>query len=369
MSDMPAIPKADLLIVDDIPENLRLLSNILRERGYKVRAAPTGALALQAARAQPPDLVLLDVMMPEMDGYDVCGQLKADDRTKDIPVIFLSALSETEDKVKAFSAGGVDYITKPFQAEEVLARVETHLSVRSLQRSLLQQVAELDAFAHTVAHDLKNPLNALLGYCGILQEELGDSTNQETTACVLAAEKIGYKMVAIIDGLLLLASVHKVESVDREPLDMANIVAGARERLVTLVDQHSPEILLPATWPTALGYAPWVEELWANLISNAIKYGGRPPRVELGADHVNCTSPATKVRFWVRDNGVGLSPEQQSHLFTEFSRLHQVEAEGHGLGLSIVHRIVEKLGGQVGVDSEVGQGSLFFFTLPQARFS
>jgi diguanylate cyclase (GGDEF)-like protein len=132
-----------IVIVDDTPDNLRLLVGILKERGYKVRPAPSGIRALATVRKEPPDLILLDIMMPGMDGYEVCKQLKVDERTKDIPVVFLSALNEVFDKVKAFKAGGVDYISKPFQVEEVLARVNTHLTIRAQQKALTLQNKEL----------------------------------------------------------------------------------------------------------------------------------------------------------------------------------------------------------------------------------
>ena len=135
--------QSNILIVDDVPANLRLLSQILTEQGYKVRAALNGAHALTAVQAVPPDLILLDIRMPEIDGYELCQRLKADGRTADIPVLFISALDETEDKVKAFAVGGVDYVTKPFRAEEVVARVETHLALRQLHRQLQAANAEL----------------------------------------------------------------------------------------------------------------------------------------------------------------------------------------------------------------------------------
>jgi len=130
------LPKGNILIVDDTPANLHLLSQMLAEQGYRVRPVPDGSLALAAARAEPPDLILLDIRMPEMNGYEVCEHLKADAQTRDIPIIFISALGETQDKVRAFAVGGVDYVTKPFQVEEVLARVETHLALRKLQKQL-----------------------------------------------------------------------------------------------------------------------------------------------------------------------------------------------------------------------------------------
>jgi diguanylate cyclase (GGDEF)-like protein len=135
--------KRSIVIVDDMPDNLRLLADILKDKGYKVRPAPSGARALATIRKEPPELILLDIMMPEMDGYEVCRQLKAGEGTKDIPIIFLSALNEVFDKVKAFKAGGVDFITKPFQVEEVLARVRTHLTIRAQQVALLQKNEEL----------------------------------------------------------------------------------------------------------------------------------------------------------------------------------------------------------------------------------
>jgi signal transduction histidine kinase len=143
------------------------------------------------------------------------------------------------------------------------------------------------------------------------------------------------------------------------PLDMARIVAEAQRRLTHMIEDYQAEIISPETWPVALGYGPWVEGVWVNYLSNAIKYGGQPPRVEVGAT----VQADGMVRFWVRDNGPGIAPEERAQLFIPFTRLDQVRTEGHGLGLSIAQRIVEKLDGQVGVESEVGRGSTFSFTL------
>jgi len=163
----------------------------------------------------------------------------------------------------------------------------------------------------------------------------------------------------IVEELLLLAGVRKTE-VKVGPVDMDHIVAESRRRLAYMIKECQAEIVLPSAWPAAQGYAPWIEEVWANYLSNGCKYGGRPPHLELGAQ----AQPDGQVRFWVRDNGHGLTPEEQGRLFMPFMRLDQVRAKGHGLGLSIVRRIVEKLGGQVGVESQLGQGSTFYFTLP-----
>src|SRR5678809_1496761 len=146
---------ASILVVDDTPANLQVLSGMLKDRGYKVRPVPSGKLALSAAQRDPPDLILLDINMPEMNGYEVCDRLKADDRLKGIPVIFISALTEQLDKVRAFATGGVDYITKPFQMEELHARVETHLKVRRLQVELEESNARLAHANERMSRDLK----------------------------------------------------------------------------------------------------------------------------------------------------------------------------------------------------------------------
>ncbi len=219
---------------------------------------------------------------------------------------------------------------------------------------------ELDAFAHTVAHDLKNPLNSLIGFAHFLRQKFTQMSEQEVLGDLQMIAHSGQKMNTIIDELLILASVRQMEKVKMEPLDMARIVADAQERLSEMIAEHQAEIVVSDDWPVVLGRGQWVEEVWVNYVSNALKYGGRPPRVELGATEQEDGT----ARFWVCDNGPGLTPEEQSQLFVPFTRLDQARAKGHGLGLSIVRRIVEKMGGQVGVESQVEQGTVFAFVLP-----
>ncbi len=218
---------------------------------------------------------------------------------------------------------------------------------------------DLDAYAHTVAHDLKGPLALVVGLAEVLGEECATMPGEERRRYLHKMAQSGRKMNNIVDELLLLAGVRQME-VEMEPLDMASIVAEAQRRLAYVTEERQAEVISPETWPVALGYGPWVEEVWVNYLSNAIKYGGQPPRVELGA----MVQADDTVCFWVRDNGSGFTPEEQARLFKPFTRFDQVRAKGHGLGLSIVRRIVEKLGGQVRGESEVGRGSVFSFTLP-----
>lgn len=243
---------------------------------------------------------------------------------------------------------------------DITARKQAADQLHQYTLELQQQNAELDAFAHTVAHDLKTPLMPIIGFAEILPayaHMLPDNVNHNLEAIA----RNGRKMQNIIDELLLLAQIRKAR-VKVAPLNMAEIVAGAQQRLVYMAEQHQAELILPAGWPAALGYGPWVEEIWVNYLSNGLKYGGRPPRLELGGT----TEPGGMVRFWVRDNGAGLTTEDKDQLFTPFTQLNQIRARGQGLGLSIVLRIVEKLGGQVQVESDgvPGRGSIFSFTLP-----
>ncbi len=247
---------------------------------------------------------------------------------------------------------------------DVTERKRVEQALQRSNRELAERNEELDAFAHSVAHDLKNPLATLVGYGSLLREQQAQIDPTFLSMGLEVIERNGHKMCAIIDELLLLASVRQAGEIAVEPLDMSAIVADLRIRLAGLIREHQAEIVTLDEWPVALGRSQWVEEVWANYVSNAIKYGGRPPRVEMGA-----TEQADgTVRFWVRDNGDGLTAEAQSHLFTPFTRLAQVQVEGHGLGLSIVRRIVEKMHGQVGVESQAvpGAGCVFSFTLPAA---
>jgi signal transduction histidine kinase len=383
-------PQGTLLIVDDIPENVSVLFRFLGTAGFKVLVAQNGEQALQMFEFARPDLILLDVMMPGMDGFEVCQILKSQENTKEIPIIFMTALADTVDKVKGFSLGAADYITKPIQQEEVLARINAHLTVRKLQRQLSEQNQllqnqaaelqqrnqELEAFSRTVAHDLKNPLNVVKGYLEMLLDDSPETAkNEESREILTLAAQASDKMINIIDSLLLLAGVSRKTAVEIQPLKMSALIAQVIEqRLVHLLKESQGDILLQPcvsatgssnqspeeTWPIAQGYAPWLEEVWANYLSNGLKYGGRPPRLKVGVTVQN----DGKLRFWVRDNGPGLSSDAQAKLFTPFSRLHTGSVEGHGLGLSIVQQIIEKLGGQAGVESRVGQGSTFYFTLP-----
>jgi signal transduction histidine kinase len=225
-------------------------------------------------------------------------------------------------------------------------------------------IADLDAYAHTVAHDLKNPAGLVIGYSEYLSKEWQSMPLDEILNCLQTVARVGHKLNDIIDELLLFAEVQDSQ-VEVRPLDMGDLVAEALDRVHPSIEEYQAEVSVPDTWPAVIGYRQWIEEVWVNYLSNALKYGGRPPRVELGSER----QPDGAVRFWVRDNGNGLAPADQAQVFKRFARAGSKRIQGHGLGLSIVQRIIEKLGGTVGVESsqKPGEGCTFYFVLPAAN--
>ncbi len=352
--------RATVLVVDDNPTNLDVLYIYLDRSGFEVLIAEDGASAIEQTKHILPDIILLDVMMPGIDGFETCRRLKEDVKTKDIPVIFMTALSDVEDKVKGFEVGGVDYVTKPFQHEEIIARLTNHLSLQKLQKSLREQNQELTAFSQTVSRDLKIPLTTVISLAEIMRDSriLPEKLHEHIDAILQTV----FRMQNITDELLLLADLRGVQP-ELKPLDMTMVVRRAKDRLTYVISGYQANLTEPREWPIALGLDGWVEQVWINYINQTIKHGKRPPRVELGF------TPQDNgfIRFWARDNGPGLKPEDNANVATEFFEQKQFETKGYGLGLIVVKRIVDKLGGQVGVESEVGKGNTFYFTLKKGN--
>jgi len=267
--------------------------------------------------------------------------------------------------------------------EQRTAELRTaNASLQEYTHELELRNTELDAFAHTVAHDLKNPLGIIVGFSLLLESHFDELSSDVVLENIQRIARTSRKMDYIIEEMLLFSRMRDAQAVETQALDMGAVVNEALERLRAIGGDSQAEIHLPDRWEVALGHASWVEEVWANYLSNALKYGGSPPRVEVGCARLEAElpdlasaanawqakipHPQGKVVFWVQDNGAGLTPEEQGRLFTMFTRLDAIHAKGHGLGLSIVRRIVEKLGGDVGVESAPGIGSRFWFTLPAA---
>jgi signal transduction histidine kinase len=346
-----------------------MVKGLLEELGYTVVGeATTGKEAVGMTEALRPDIVLMDIRIPELDGIEATRRIHDQCPT---PVVVLTSYESGTLVQEASEAGVGAYLIKPPNARELeraitvaMARFEDMMALRALNEDLKRRNEELDAFTYIVAHDLQNPLANIIGFAEVLGKHHETIPPEELTGYLEAVERIGRKMSDTIEQLLLLARSHTMD-VELKPLDMGSIVDEALSRLVNMIERYEAEIVLPEAWPRALGYGPWVEQVWFNYLSNAIKYGGDPPRVSVGGIRLSDEF----VRFWVRDDGGGISADDQDALFTPFTRLEAARdrgIEGHGLGLAIVRRILEKLGGEAEVESAVGHGSTFAFTLPAA---
>jgi PAS domain S-box-containing protein len=254
--------------------------------------------------------------------------------------------------------------------QDVTEEVAIRDTLRRRNEELQALTAELEAYDYTVAHDLKNPLSIIVGSAELLSGILAHVEGEGPRRALKNILQGTRRMNDIVESLLVLASARSNE-VRIQAVDMAVILADVCRALEPEISRTGAELHLVDDWPPVLGYAPWIESVWTNYVSNGLKYGGSPPRLDIGFDVDEAmprADPSGKemVRFWIRDWGPGLTEEEQSRLFAPFSRLDRPERLGHGLGLAIVRRIVEKLGGRLGVDSRPGEGSTFWFTLPRA---
>lgn len=360
---------AEVLVADDNPGNRELLATILRGAGLRVRVVSSGQAALDLVEASAPDLALLDVSLPDVDGYEVCRRVKALPARRDLPVIFTSGVAEHVDKVRGFAAGGVDYLTKPFERGEVLARVSTQIRMARLQRELLERNRQLSALNEeknrllgTVVHDLRTPLTVVAGYAtflgaGPLDDEQRDFVEQirRTTAF----------MESLVNDLLDLAAIEAGSlQLRREEVDLREHVARVVElnrRLATRKDVRV-ELVGAATSVTARIDRGKIEQVLNNIIGNAVKFSPRGARVA-----VSLETDGDEAVVAVADEGEGIPAEELGALFQPFRVTSVRPTDGEkstGLGLAIAHRIVAGHGGRLWAESEVGRGTTFRFTVP-----
>ena len=352
--------KSRVLVVDDISKNLQVVGTMLRNEGYQVMPATSGAQALERAQAQPPDLILLDLMMPEMDGLEVCRRLKADPATRQIPIIFLTASNEMEHLVKGFEAGAVDYITKPFNAPELLARVRTHLELKLARERLREMNDEKNEFMGIAAHDLRNPLSAIKGYSEMMIEDAQALQHRELEENGRRVLETAVRMAEMVQNLLDANRIERGEmQLHLAPMDLAAAVAAVLEtqRPRAVAKQQALHWQNEAGPVPVLADASVLTQVVENLVSNAIKYS--PPGKTI---FVQLNRFAETARCEVRDEGPGLSAEDQKKLFGKFARLSAKPTGGEnstGLGLSIVKKMVEAMNGKVWCESEPGHGAKF----------
>ncbi|MEY4750696.1 MAG: hypothetical protein RIQ60_2910 [Pseudomonadota bacterium] len=394
MTELPATtlndlqPDDDVLIVDDEDRDRRFLQEVLTSAGLRVRAASDGRLALRSAAAKAPALILLDVRMPGMDGFEVCRQLKANPATADIPVIFASGLGEMADKVRGFELGAVDFVTKPLQAAEVVKRVSNHLALFLSQKKLLlknQQLmaAELAAqqaretaeaanraktvFLANMSHELRTPMAAILGMTGLA---LRRATDEQLRHKLEVIESASQHMLQLVDDIL---DITKIEA---ERLTLAHKRFQVADIVAKVVSQHDHRarekgLDLSVNLPRDLlnltvdGDPLRLAQVLLNLLSNAIKFTPQG-RIELSGRVLEHSADQVLLRWQVSDTGIGVASEQLPRMFAAFTQVDDSMSRsvgGVGLGLAICKRLVEMMGGEIGVSSEPGQGSTFWFTV------
>ncbi|KAA3665055.1 MAG: response regulator [Chloroflexi bacterium] len=244
---------------------------------------------------------------------------------------------------------------------DITIHEEVKAEMRQRTDELMVQNIALDEFAHTMAHQIQGLLSQIIGYASYIDMHYRHANNDEINHANDRIIQSGHKMNNVINELLLLASI-RGENIPIVPINMKRIVEEVKKRLRFQIEDNHATIQEPDDWPDVMGHDPWIEEALFNYMNNALKYGGYPPHLEIGSD----LKPDGMVTIWVKDNGQGIAEEDISRIFKPHTRLHQMRVRGEGLGLSIVYRIIQRCGGQVGVDSEVDQGSKFWFTLPQA---
>jgi two-component system, sensor histidine kinase and response regulator len=374
--------KGAILIVDDVPTNLNVLMQFLENTGFDVLVATDGEGAIEQAAYALPDIILLDVMMPVMDGFETCRRLKANPVTQDIPVIFMTALSDTLDKVYGFELGAADYITKPLHQEEVVARVNAHLTMHRQKQELERQKQEIeqlreqdrlhfeklaylkDQMLSTASHDLKNPLTTIVTVVALLRRYISADDTRIQKKLDSIESSVDY-MRDLIANLLDLARLETGAAVQKQEAKLKQLMQTSISHVTMLADEKHIKlhVRLPENDVTVSCDSFQVGQVLQNLISNALKY-----TPEGGTVEVSAKLQETMVTFQISDNGFGIPEKDIPRIFEKFYRVNSTEHQGiagTGLGLAIVREIVQQHGGNVEVKSKLGEGSTFSFSIPR----
>lgn len=380
--NLEAAEQSVILLVDDNPTNLGILVKSLSDSGYKVRVAQDGESAIAQIPYAKPDLILLDVMMPGIDGFETCRRLKLDSATKDIPVIFMTALTDVFDKVQAFQVGAVDYIIKPFRVEEVLVRARTHLDIQKLQNQLKTQNLHLQeeirerqkaqeavqVFLHAVSHDLRNPVT---GGLMVLKSLLAEAEAKQGAAIV--PQSVLQRMISSHDRqLALINSLLETQAnaiagmtLNLQPVNLHQFIEHLAADWEPLLqsEEATLNLFIPSDLPPVQADPDQLSRVYENLIANALKHNLPGLTLTLSAEVMN--HQPTKIRCLVQDNGMGISPEQSHTIFDLYKRGNQARRTvGLGLGLYLCRQIITAHAGEIGVESQPGEGATFWFTLP-----
>ena len=370
--------KKTVLAVDDRLDNLKLLIKYLEDSGLELMVAQSGEEALRHLERITPDIILLDVLMPGIDGFETCRRLKNNQAMQEIPVIFMTALTETVDKVKGFEAGAVDYLTKPLHNEEVLARVNAHLTIREYQQQLVEQNtllqlknaqlldanAKKDKFFSIIAHDLKSPFSILMGYSATLLEHFEHLEAEKIKQGITTIKRNATRAYDLLVDLLMWALSHsgrmeyKLEEIDLGQITSENIELlqdRAKEKGITISSKIKRGLMVYSD-------KNMVSTVLRNLLTNAVKFTSKG-----GVVKVSSEGEKDKLKITVSDTGMGISEENINRLFrldTFYRTLGSDNEKGSGMGLILCKEFINILKGEIWVESELNKGSRFIFTLP-----
>ncbi|QTA84606.1 hybrid sensor histidine kinase/response regulator [Desulfonema magnum] len=379
--------KTVILIIDDNLGNLKLLSEYLKESGYKILIAEDGEEGLRHAKFALPDLILLDIMMPGIDGFETCCRLKENETTKDIPVIFMTAASETADKVRGFKSGATDYVTKPFEQEEVLARIATHLTIHRQKKALSELNAKLcqanseltelnatkDKFFSIIAHDLKNALNTLLSGSELLAGSVCRFNREKTELFAKEMLSSVKNTFNLLENLLNWSRIQQGKmDIRPKAIDLYKLACHQISFFQKKAERKKIE-LSHSVKPDTFVYADlnMTDTILRNLISNAIKFTHNSGKITVSAQSFDEKNENHEfVKISVSDNGIGISAYNIIKLLKiecKYRTLGTDGEKGTGLGLILCKEFVRKNRGIIWIESEIGKGSTFSFTLPKVN--
>lgn len=361
--------KPIILIVDDVSTNIKILGTLLSRFNCELAVAMNGQQALDTVSRIKPDLILLDVMMPILDGHETCKRLKESDETKDIPVIFLSAKSETEDIIKGFELGAVDYVTKPFIGKELLARVNTHLSLKMAQETLKEEVSSKNKFCSIMSHDLRGAFGIIMSLAQLIQENRGTLSEEEIDELLNDIDNTSKHTINLLENLLKWAR-SQAGSIKFNPEEIQlNLICSevkrgqenaARAKKIEInIDIKSSHFVSADS--------NMILVILRNIVTNAIKFTRTGGKISIKSENED-----THLRISITDNGVGIQEEMIHKLFdlgTKTSTSGTNNEQGNGLGLVLCKEFVEINGGKIGIESSVEEGTTVWFTLPKSGVS
>ncbi len=371
----PKEGKGIILIVDDKPENLGVLFDCLNSAGFEALVAQDGHSAIELAENERPDLILLDIMMPGTDGFETCRALKQNAATGEIPIIFITARTETADKIKGFELGAVDYITKPFQQQEVLARIHNHLTIRNLRRELEAQNTQLqelnaskDKFFSIISHDMRGPFTRILGAAELLHDHHHILSVDQVKHLVADMDAASRAALNFFEGLLDWVKIQRGQMrPELQSIALKTLVESTLEfHRIAIQQKHLTFANLVETGRLAYADERMFGTVLRNLISNAIKFTPNGGQVTVICED----NPNGQLEIMVKDTGIGMTAAQLDLLFkvgVSNKSVGTAGETGSGFGLILCHDLIELMGGRIWAESAPGQGTVFRFVLPGIR--